>query len=106
MGINGKVNKFIVQMEILKYVVGVIYEVKQTIIVNRRGINMAHKFQIGDTVQVVKEIDKLNDTFKVGHQGTVIDHIRSEFGYEVQRKNGNTQYFNVKELKLIRKGTK
>jgi len=67
---------------------------------------MARKFQIGDTVEVVEDIG--DSGFKVGHRGEVIEYdiAYKPYCYSVKRKNGNTQDFNVKELKLIRKGTK
>lgn len=73
---------------------------------------MARKFQIGDTVEVVKDVGKktredLDLSFKVGHKGVVIEYDgKDDYPYEIMRKNGNTQYFKVQELKLIKRGTK
>lgn len=62
------------------------------------------KFKMGDTVEVVRSINYLDDNFKIGHRGTIVSYERDEpFSYRVKRRNGNTQFFNVKELKLIKR---
>ena len=70
---------------------------------------MARKFQIGDTVEVVKDMDgTLGSGFKVGHRGEVTEYdiAYKPYCYSVKRKNENWLSFNARELKLIRKGTK
>lgn len=72
---------------------------------------MARKFKVGDTVEVVKEVVKteetLNSGFNVGHRGKVIGYMSGlPYPYKVQRRNGTNEVFTVEELKLIRKGTK
>ena len=68
------------------------------------------RFKIGDTVEIVgmnnSEGFSIPDGFKKGHRGKVTEYNRADrsFPYKVERKNGNTDQFNVKELKLIRKG--
>ena len=71
-------------------------------------VEMAHKFQIGDMVQVVPGAIIAPDWFAVGHRGVVKDFILNHqtFPYLVERKNGNTLYFNAKELKLVKRKTK
>ena len=72
---------------------------------------MARKFQMGDTVQVVKnvegECDPLDGSFKMGHRGAVTEYCNGvPYPYKVERKNGVCQWFKVQELKLIKRGTK
>ncbi len=72
---------------------------------------MARKFNIGDTVQVVKDLgdeyEPLDGDFKVGHKGTVIEYNKGdEFPYGVTRRNGNNNFFKPQELKLIKRKTK
>ena len=55
------------------------------------------KFKIGDIVEIV---GMNNSEGKVTEYGGG----NNPFPYTVERKNGNTDQFNVKELKLIRKG--
>ncbi len=69
---------------------------------------MARKFQIGDTVQVVKDTEPtdipLGSDFQVGHRGVVIEYEHlGMFPYHVQRKNYNETWFKACELKLIKK---
>jgi hypothetical protein len=70
------------------------------------------KFKIDDIVEVIGANNPdeypLSDDFKKGHRGKVVGCNRGDdiFPYEVKRKNGIERRFNVKELKLIRKGTK
>lgn len=70
---------------------------------------MATKFQVGDTVEVIKciypDLCRLSNYFNVGHRGKVTqyDSCDSPYCYQVTRRNGNVNYFNVKELKLIRR---
>ena len=70
------------------------------------------KFKIGDTVEVVgmnnPDGTALLDDFRKGHRGkiTLYDRDDQPFPYLVKRKNGKQSQFNVKELKLIRKGNK
>jgi hypothetical protein len=70
------------------------------------------KFKIGDTVEVVgaykPEEDPLMEDFKIGHRGKVIgyDAPNAPHQYLVKKRDSTCSYFNVKELKLIRKGTK
>jgi len=73
-----------------------------------KGDKKARKFQIGDTVEVVKDMDgTLESDFKVGHRGKVIDYNNELiWPYTVERKNNERQDFKPQELKLIRKGTK
>jgi len=72
--------------------------------VPERGIEMARKFSIGDTVEVVS--GPVNSV-KIGHKGKVIGYGPGiPYPYLVQRRNGNTGAFSTRELKLIRKGTK
>ena len=65
---------------------------------------MARKFNIGDTVEVVKRVDNL---FRKGYRG-IIDEIMPdvEWPYYMKRRNGLRCPFKPQELKLIRKGTK
>lgn len=72
---------------------------------------MARKFQIGDTVQVVKYVQQnfdLTSDFKIGHRGVIIayDDRGVEYPYTAKRKNGNMEQFDVRELKLIKRKTK
>ncbi len=73
---------------------------------------MTCKFNIGDTVQVVKCVNPcdypLNDGFKVGHRGKVISYDRSNVPhfYKVERKCGEFCSFTPNELKLIKRKTK
>jgi hypothetical protein len=69
------------------------------------------KFKIGDTVEVVKYVNSGEGCepprdFRKGHRGKVTGYDRNyaPFPYTVERKNGKWDQFNVKELKLIRKG--
>ena len=70
------------------------------------------KLKIGDTVEIVgannPEGQPLPENFRKGHRGKVTeyDEYDDAFPYKVERKNGETDWFDVKELKLIRKGTK
>lgn len=70
---------------------------------------MAFKFQVGDTVEVVKcicpDLYSLSNHFNIGHRGKVIQYNSNSdpHCYQVMRRNGNICYFNVKELKLIRR---
>ena len=69
---------------------------------------MARKFQIGDTVQVVKDQlgNSLGPDFKVGHKGVVVEYEAkySPQSYRVKRKiNKRNLWFSVRELKLIKK---
>lgn len=71
------------------------------------------KFKIGDTVEVVKYVnpgDGMDPPCEVrkGHRGKVTGYSKWEhpFPYTVERRNGKWDMFNVKELKLIRKGNK
>jgi uncharacterized Zn ribbon protein len=68
------------------------------------------KFQIGDRVQVVKDmcIDGNNHGIKLGRKGKItnIDTYK-QYSYGVQLRNGDEIYFNAKELELVeRKGNK
>jgi hypothetical protein len=69
---------------------------------------MARKFQIGDTVEVVKCVNPgefpLGDWFKVGHRGKVVDYDpdNTPHCYEVRRKNKKYNFFTARELKLIK----
>ena len=73
---------------------------------------MARKFNIGDTVQVVKCVNSedypFGDGFKVGHRGKVTQYARSNTPhfYEVRRNCGEICYFTARELKLIKRKTK
>ena len=70
---------------------------------------MARKFQIGDTVEVVKVVGAIGlpSNFKRGHRGKIIRYVvGGGYCYVVQRKNGSEEYFKPQELKLIRKGIK
>ena len=75
-----------------------------------RETNM--KFKIGDTVEVVRvckpEEYPLLEGFKIGQRGKVIiyDVLNAPHQYSVEKRNGTCCDFNVKELKLIRKGNK
>ena len=58
--------------------------------------------------QVVKDIVfegiPLGSEFRVGHRGVVIEHEKGEkFSYHVQRRNSEEQWFQARELKLIKK---
>ena len=69
---------------------------------------MARKFQIGDTVQVVKKLakgDTIPKGFKIGNRGLIVGYVTGgvSYPYEVMRKNGTENVFNVRELKLIKK---
>lgn len=68
---------------------------------------MARKFQMGDVVQVVKDLigGSLVSTFKVGHRGKVIGYVTANQPepYEVKRNTGYSCWFGVKELKLIKR---
>ena len=69
---------------------------------------MARKFQIGDTVQVVKKLvggDHIPGGFKIGNRGLIVGYVTGGvlYPYEVVRKNGNENVFNARELKLIKK---
>ena len=64
---------------------------------------MARKFNIGDTVQVVKGACIIFD-FNVGHRGKVTKFNGCwNFPYEVVRKNGVCADFSARELKLIKR---
>lgn len=68
------------------------------------------KFKIGDTVEVVRLDNPLGfpftKDFRKRHRGKVIEHSRfnAPFSYKVERKSGEQGWFNVRELKLIRRG--
>ena len=68
------------------------------------------KFKIGDTVETVgannPEGASLPENFKKGHRGKVMEYDENDcsFPYKVERKNSESDWFNAKELKLIRKG--
>ncbi len=69
---------------------------------------MARKFQIGDTVQVVKDLlgNSLDIDFKIGHRGIVVEYNYNYYPqcYRIRRKiNKHSLWFSIKELKLIRK---
>ncbi len=69
---------------------------------------MARKFNIGDTVQVIKDMggedEELNGVVKVGHRGMVNKYDKGDtYPYGVQRKNGNEEFFKPQELKLIKR---
>ncbi len=72
---------------------------------------MARKFQIGDTVQVVKDLvgDSLTPAFfNLGHRGVVVAYKIENMDepYEVMRKNKNRLWFGARELKLIKRKVK
>ncbi len=73
---------------------------------------MARKFNIGDTVEVMKCVNPvdypLGEGFKMGHRGKVIEYdcYCKPYCYEVERKNGKINWFTVRELKLIKRKTK
>lgn len=75
------------------------------------GLNMARKFGVGDTVEVVKDLGDgdtpFDDDFKIGHRGTITRYDKGDkFSYEVTRKNGNNSCFKPQELKLIKRKIK
>lgn len=72
---------------------------------------MACKFNIGDTVEVVRDLGgedgQLDSNFKVRHRGAVTGYAKGDdFSYEVTRKNGNSTWFKPQELKLIKRRIK
>ena len=70
---------------------------------------MARKFQIGDTVQVVKDElpgGSLGLKFKIGHRGVVVEYNSGykPHCYNVRRKkNKYDLWFTARELKLIKR---
>jgi len=70
---------------------------------------MARKFQIGDTVEVIKDLGgeefPLSDDFKIGHRGKITKYNpgNAPHCYVVIRRNRNECCFTLRELKLIKR---
>jgi hypothetical protein len=69
---------------------------------------MAHKFKINDTVEIVADTGiKTGESheIKFGRKGkvTYIDTLAEDYPYRVVFRNEDLGYFNVKELKLIKR---
>jgi hypothetical protein len=69
---------------------------------------MAYKFKIDDIVEIVADTGiKTGESheFKLGRKGkvTYVDTLAEDHPYRVLFRNEDLGYFNVKELKLIKR---